>query len=163
MAENLNQLRAGDVVLEELEGVKRRLTSDSVEQKIAALLEVFIKYDQAGLDLVIQILKDESSPIQPVAYLLLKERAEQQAKEAVQEYYRERKKLYECSQEFLINYCHQLRTPLGGIIGHLRLILDGLVENPEEEREFLEFALCAAFELLDLLNDFIDIVKIEAG
>ncbi|HEY9707665.1 MAG TPA: hypothetical protein V6D48_05620, partial [Oculatellaceae cyanobacterium] len=66
MAENLNQLRAGDVVLEELEGVKRRLTSDSVEQKITALLEAF-KYDQAGLDLVIQVLKDESSPIQPVA------------------------------------------------------------------------------------------------
>jgi signal transduction histidine kinase len=65
--------------------------------------------------------------------------------------------------EFLANTSHELRTPLNGMIGFLKLILDGMAEDPEEQREFLEEAHRSAMHLLDLITDVLDIAKIEAG
>ncbi len=65
--------------------------------------------------------------------------------------------------EFLANTSHELRTPLNGIIGFLKLVLDGMVDDPEEEREFIQEAHRAALHLLNLINDVLDIAKIEAG
>lgn len=65
--------------------------------------------------------------------------------------------------EFLANTSHELRTPLNGIIGFLKLILDGLVDDPEEKTEFIQEAHRAALHLLNLINDVLDIAKIEAG
>jgi len=65
--------------------------------------------------------------------------------------------------EFLASTSHELRTPLNGIIGFLRLILDGMVDSPEEQREFLEESHRSALHLLNLINDILDIAKIEAG
>jgi signal transduction histidine kinase len=65
--------------------------------------------------------------------------------------------------QFLANTSHELRTPLNGILGFLRLVLDGMAEDPEEEREFLQEAHRSALHLLSLINDVLDIAKIEAG
>lgn len=65
--------------------------------------------------------------------------------------------------EFLANTSHELRTPLNGMIGFLRLILDGLTDSEAETREFLEEAYRSALHLLNLINDVLDIAKIEAG
>ncbi len=65
--------------------------------------------------------------------------------------------------EFLANTSHELRTPLNGMIGFLRLILDGMADNPEEQDEFLQEAHKSAIHLLNLINDVLDIAKIEAG
>ncbi|MGI0501241.1 sensor histidine kinase [Limnospira platensis] len=65
--------------------------------------------------------------------------------------------------EFLANTSHELRTPLNGMIGFLQLVLDGMADDPEEEREFIEEAHQAAIHLLNLINDVLDIAKIEAG
>ncbi len=65
--------------------------------------------------------------------------------------------------EFLASTSHELRTPLNGIIGFLRLILDGMADDPQEQREFLEEAHRSALHLLNLINDILDIAKIEAG
>jgi PAS domain S-box-containing protein len=65
--------------------------------------------------------------------------------------------------EFLANTSHELRTPLNGMIGFLQLILDGMCDSPEEERDFQRQALECSRHLLGLINDVLDIAKIEAG
>ena len=65
--------------------------------------------------------------------------------------------------EFLANTSHELRTPLNGMIGFLKLILEGLADDPEEQREFIQEAHRSAIHLLNLINDILDIAKIEAG
>lgn len=65
--------------------------------------------------------------------------------------------------EFLASTSHELRTPLNGIIGFLKLILEGMADDPEEQREFIEEAHSSALHLLNLINDILDIAKIEAG
>ncbi|MEK7326533.1 MAG: ATP-binding protein, partial [Chloroflexota bacterium] len=65
--------------------------------------------------------------------------------------------------EFLANTSHELRTPLTGIIGSLSMVLDNLCDSPEEEREFARIAYTASQRLLGIINDVLDIAKIEAG
>jgi COMPASS component SWD3 len=75
----------GSVILGGIEGVKRRLASEFEEQRIAALWEA-LNYGEAGLDLVIGALQDESTQVEKTAYLLLRERVEPIVKQALQEY-----------------------------------------------------------------------------
>ncbi|MEM9275269.1 MAG: ATP-binding protein [Cyanobacteria bacterium P01_F01_bin.143] len=65
--------------------------------------------------------------------------------------------------DFLANTSHELRTPLNGIIGFIKLLLEGMADNPEEQREFLQEAYKSSLHLLNLINDILDIAKIEAG
>ena len=65
--------------------------------------------------------------------------------------------------EFLATTSHELRTPLNGIINCIRIVRDGYCDNKEEEREFLQQADDAAIHLLGIINDVLDISKIEAG
>lgn len=65
--------------------------------------------------------------------------------------------------EFLASTSHELRTPLNGIIGCLRLVRDGFCDDREEEIDFLHRADDAAIHLLGIINDVLDIAKIEAG
>ena len=65
--------------------------------------------------------------------------------------------------EFLANTSHELRTPLNSIIGFLNLVLDGLCESEEERQELLGHALRSVKHLLGLINDVLDLARIEAG
>ncbi|MGB2923677.1 MAG: ATP-binding protein [Limnothrix sp.] len=65
--------------------------------------------------------------------------------------------------DFLASTTHELRTPLNGIIGFLKLILDDMADDREEELEFVEEAHKSAIHLLNLINDILDIAKIESG
>lgn len=65
--------------------------------------------------------------------------------------------------EFLATTSHELRTPLNAIIGCVRLVRDGCCDDREEEMEFLARADEAAIHLLGIINDLLDVAKIEAG
>lgn len=65
--------------------------------------------------------------------------------------------------EFLRNISHELRTPLNGIIGFIQFVRDGYCDDRDEEVEFLQRAHDAAIHLLNIINDILDIAKIESG
>ncbi|MGQ9710549.1 MAG: GAF domain-containing protein [Anaerolineae bacterium] len=66
--------------------------------------------------------------------------------------------------QFLANMSHELRTPLNSIIGFSRVILKG-IDGPitEQQRQDLEAIFNSGQHLLGLINDILDISKIEAG
>ncbi|HZR63207.1 MAG TPA: ATP-binding protein [Xanthobacteraceae bacterium] len=66
--------------------------------------------------------------------------------------------------EFLANMSHELRTPLNAILGYSELILDNIYgEAPQRMRAVLERVQANGKHLLDLINDVLDLSKIEAG
>ena len=66
--------------------------------------------------------------------------------------------------EFLANMSHELRTPLNGIIGFSEFLID---EKPgklnAKQNEYLKDVLNSANHLLQLINDVLDLAKVEAG
>ena len=65
--------------------------------------------------------------------------------------------------EFLANTSHELRTPLNTIMGYSQLILDGLARSRDEEKTYLGTIQQSSRRLLALINDVLDISRIEAG
>jgi signal transduction histidine kinase len=65
--------------------------------------------------------------------------------------------------EFLAATSHDLRTPLNSLLGFLRLVLEGACTDRDEELQLLRHASDAGNHLLSLLNDILDLAKIESG
>jgi signal transduction histidine kinase len=64
---------------------------------------------------------------------------------------------------FVSTVAHDLRTPLTGLSGYLDLILDGKVDDPTVEREFLERGRNIVGSMTALVGDLLELSRLEAG
>lgn len=76
---------------------------------------------------------------------------------------REAKEASEAKSNFLASMSHELRTPMNGIIGYIELIEQDSFDDMAELKSFISKAKSAADSLMRIINNILDISKIEAG
>ncbi|MDP1822218.1 MAG: response regulator [Archangium sp.] len=105
-------------------------------------------------------IRDEHGAMRGVV-LVFRDQSQQYALEA------ENRKIQEANRlksEFLANMSHELRTPLNAIIGFAELLHDGQVRpDMPQHQEFLGDILASGRHLQQLINDVLDLAKVEAG
>ncbi|WP_341526086.1 ATP-binding protein [Nostoc sp. UHCC 0302] len=152
------------------EPIVMEVPGDTEFQQHKVLVVATCYQDQAN-GLVALNLQDKCYPLTEAELELAKEAADQLGTAiAHATLYKEleaaRQKAEEASRlksEFLANVSHEIRTPLNGMIGFLKLILEGMADDPEEQNQFLVEAHQLSIHLLNIINDILDIAKIEAG
>ena len=78
--------------------------------------------------------------------------------------YKELETASQHKSDFLASMSHELRTPLNAIIGFSQVLREGMVgEVNEKQKEYLEDILSSGNHLLSLINDVLDLSKVEAG
>ncbi|MCL5035658.1 MAG: ATP-binding protein [Chloroflexi bacterium] len=134
------------------------------EQNLNCEAKVWLRKDERGLPLnFVVLMRDLTERIKVMKQIralveeLEEKNIELEKRRAAAE------DLSELKSQFVANTSHELRTPLNTILGFLRLIMDGYYENEEELKEFINFSYKSAQHLLSLINDILDIAKMEAG
>jgi len=86
------------------------------------------------------------------------------AKDQIKKSLQELRELDEKKDNFLNIASHELRTPMTAIKGYISMVLDGDAgEISDEARFFLDKVLLSSMRLIELINDMLDIAKLEAG
>ncbi|MCX7661818.1 MAG: ATP-binding protein, partial [Candidatus Omnitrophica bacterium] len=73
------------------------------------------------------------------------------------------RRLEKIRQDFVANVSHELRTPISSIKGYAETLLEGAMEDKENRKEFLNIIYKDATRLANLIEDLLDLSKIESG
>ncbi|HEY1066205.1 MAG TPA: ATP-binding protein, partial [Pirellulales bacterium] len=154
LQENANRVALRHPLLAPLDGDDEFTELDVQFRRMASRLETLADRDRryaVGLETTIAHQAEQEER--------LKVSFEELRKEA--EVVRETSRL---KSEFLANMSHELRTPLNSIIGFAELMHDERVGPvSEDHKEFLGDILTSSRHLLQLINDVLDLAKVEAG
>ena len=153
-------------------GHRTRYFAEPKTRAMGAALELFaIRKDGTEFPVEISLspLKTEEglfamSVIRDVSERKKLEEELRQKNNALEEQNRRVQTANRLKSEFLANMSHELRTPLNGIIGFAEIMHDGRVGPiSDEHKEYLGDILTSARHLLQLINDVLDLSKVEAG
>lgn len=133
-----------------------------IEIDLRKKVEAELRKIQEELEIRIQ---ERTSELGEANELLRNEVLERKAAQAEALEAKERAELANRAKtEFLANMSHELRTPMNHIIGFTELVLDRhFGELNTQQREFLEDVAVSSKHLLSLINDILDLAKVEAG
>jgi two-component system phosphate regulon sensor histidine kinase PhoR len=75
----------------------------------------------------------------------------------------ELRRLEQIRQDFVANVSHELRTPISSIKGYAETLLEGALEDKDNAKEFISIIYQDSNRLANLINDLLDLSKIESG
>ncbi|NVB84194.1 MAG: response regulator [Kofleriaceae bacterium] len=162
VTEEVTAQRAAEEALrvhkEELEATNRRLEEnlEELRKSRAVSAQTLASYQQRALQM--EIIRQQNEALDQLAQELSR------AKKVEEERAREIEAAARLKSEFLANFSHEIRTPLNGILGYCELLLrdEGQRLTPHGRRD-LNVVKGNANTLLALINDILDLSKIEAG
>jgi PAS domain S-box-containing protein len=160
----IGQVRPENVDVSKLLNYTRKLglSDDEIEEELSGIQEI----SPSKFEKILNLLNVLTIELSSLGYNNLK------LAKTVHKHVNLERKLRQSKQEaeesdrlksaFLANLSHEIRTPMNGIVGFSELLLqEGL--TPDDRREYVRLIHQSSSQLLSIINDIIDISKIESG
>ena len=157
--------------LEPLEAIQALMSPDNIRKNLTAESDVY-KFEYCSLDentyKIASFIPLEWEGARLVKVLLAsmdvsqEKRAEIESHRALKEAYRAAENASQAKTAFLSNMSHDIRTPMNAIVG-LTAIAGANIENPDKVIECLGKTTKASRHLLGLINEVLDMARIESG
>lgn len=120
--------------------------------------------DVIPVSLSTSVLYGEAAEIEGMVCVARDLTERKQAEWLLQDKNRQLEAANRAKSDFLSTMSHELRTPLNAVIGFSELMLDGVPgEVNEEQKACLKDIMVSGYQLLNLVNDVLDLSKVEAG
>lgn len=132
---------------------KREKRADKALLTVVNKINAFSSYDNADLDVMNKMLEDANSREDIYAYL-------QNSFKFLHKKEKESKDQVELKSQFLSTLSHEIRTPLNAIIGFSKLLKD--MDTSADQKEFLTLVENSSHKLIMIVNDILDLSKINA-
>ena len=167
----VEQVTAKYKTLEPLEALKTAMSPENIRKNLTAESDVY-KFEYCSLDentyKIASFIPLEWEGTRLVKALLAsmdvsqEKKAEIESHRALKEAYRAAENASRAKTDFLSNMSHDIRTPMNAIVG-LTAIAGANIENPDKVIECLGKTTKASRHLLGLINEVLDMARIESG